>query len=254
MAGLRPTAAATARCLFARQTATPRTFSTTAAAARQTPTHLKVDREAVPDYPYGEFRWYKQRNSGLYGTAKIRYGNTVSQPRQIKTRTQWRPNRHTKRLWSPSLGMFIRTRLTAHVLKTIDRLGGIDAYLLGTKARRIKELGPAGWRLRWKVMQSPAVQERWAREREALGLPPKDSSAAALEEIAALEGAPSAEDMREIDAMLERGDEFVIGEEVVVEERFMAEEPASAVEEAREAAQEVLDEVKQEGEVKRKTP
>ncbi|KAH6639937.1 ribosomal L28 family-domain-containing protein, partial [Truncatella angustata] len=127
----------------------------------------------VPDYPYGPFRWYKQRNSGLYGTSKIQFGNTVSEPHMIKSATSWRPNRHTKRLWSPALNMFVRTRLTAHVLKTVDKLGGIDEYLLGTKQRRVRELGPAGWRLRWKVMQSAPVQERWAREREALGLPPK---------------------------------------------------------------------------------
>lgn len=247
MAALRPTAAPT-RCLLAlSQTASApsRAFSTTAPRSRQTPTHLKVPFERVPDYPYGPFRWYKQRNSGLYGTSKIRFGNTVSEEHNIKVRTQWRPNRHTKRLWSPSLNMFIRTRLTAHVLKTIDRLGGIDEYLLGTKQRRIKELGPAGWRLRWKVMQSAPVQEKWAREREALGLPPKGP---AVDDLGL---APSPEDMAEIDAMLERGDEFVIGEEVDGE-NFMAEEPMSRVEEAREAAQETLGEFKNGEEVKRK--
>ncbi|KAK6065325.1 54S ribosomal protein L24, mitochondrial [Seiridium cupressi] len=244
MATLRPTAAP-ARCLLTQTSATCRAFSTTSSLARQTPTHLKVPLERVPDYPYGPFRWYKQRNSGLYGTSKIRFGNTVSEPRMIKQPTQWRPNRHTKRLWSPSLNMFIRTRLTAHVLKTIDRLGGIDEYLLGTKQRRVKELGPAGWRLRWKVMQSGPVQEKWAREREALGLPPKGFV------VEGAEVTPSPEDIAEIDAMLERGDEFVIGEEVV-SERFMAEEPVSRAEEARNAAQEVLDEIKSEGELKRK--
>ncbi|KAH8647118.1 ribosomal L28 family-domain-containing protein, partial [Xylariales sp. PMI_506] len=113
---------------------------------------------------------YKQRNSGLYGGARIRFGNTISEKWNIKAPAQWKPNRHTKRLWSPALGMFIRTRLTTRVLKTIDKLGGIDEYLLGTKSARIKDLGPAGWRLRWKVMQSPAIQEKWAKEREALGL------------------------------------------------------------------------------------
>lgn len=238
MAALRPMAAPATRCLLVQSsssstsTASRASFSTTAAASRQTPTHLKVPFEKVPDYPYGPFRWYKQRNSGLYGTSKIRFGNTVSQPHNIKQPTSWRPNRHTKRLWSPSLNMFIRTRLTAHVLKTVDRLGGIDEYLLGTKQRRIKELGPAGWRLRWKVMQSAPVQEKWAREREALGLPPKGADA--LLEDAGV--APSPEEVAEIDAMLERGDEFVIGEEVV-EEKFMAEEPVGKVTEARNTPQ-----------------
>jgi large subunit ribosomal protein L28 len=247
MAALRPTTAPMTRCLRLLPASAPtcRSFSTTSPTSRQTPTHLKVPFERVPDYPYGPFRWYKQRNSGLYGTSKIRFGNTVSEEHNIKQPTSWRPNRHTKRLWSPSLGMFVRTRLTAHVLKTIDKLGGIDEYLLGTKQRRIKELGPAGWRLRWKLMQSAPVQERWAREREALGLPPKGA------EVDEAELVPSPEDAAEIDAMLERGDEFVIGEEAP-QENFMAEEPVSRAEEARNVAQEVLEDAKGEDVVKMK--
>jgi large subunit ribosomal protein L28 len=236
MASLRPTtsAAFSARCLLQSTTTTQstRAFGTTPAAARQTPTHLKVPFEQVPDYPYGPFRWYKQRNTGLYGGAKIRFGNTVAEQYGNKARTHWKPNRQTKRLWSPALGMFVRTRLTTQVLKTVDKLGGIDEYLLGTKARRVKELGPAGWRLRWKVMQSPVVQERWAREREALGLPPRTPAADA-------EAAPSAEEISEIDAMLEREEEFVIGEPEEAEAQFMVEEPKSSAEQARDGAQDV---------------
>ncbi|KAK8135089.1 hypothetical protein PG984_007101 [Apiospora sp. TS-2023a] len=222
MASLRPV---TSRCLFAAAsaktttstvaatfaTSSRRTFTTTAPTQRQTPTHLTVPKEQIPDYPYGPFRTYKQRNSGLYGTSKIRFGNTISAKWQIKAATHWKPNRHTKRLWSPSLNMFVRTRLTTGVLRTIDKLGGIDNYLLGAKARRLKELGPAGWRLRWKVMQSGPVQERWAREREAMGLPPKAHDLL----VAELGGgsAPSAELMGEMDRMLAQEEEFVIGEE-----------------------------------------
>ncbi|KAK7919894.1 54S ribosomal protein- mitochondrial [Apiospora marii] len=220
MASLRPI---TSRCLFAAASSKPstvaatavvassrRTFTTTPPAQRQTPTHLTVPKEQIPDYPYGPFRTYKQRNAGLYGTSKIRFGNTVSAKWHIKAATHWKPNRHTKRLWSPSLHMFVRTRLTTGVLRTVDKLGGIDNYLLGAKARRLKELGPAGWRLRWKVMQSAPVQERWAREREALGLPPKAHDLL----VAELGGeAPSAELMGEMDRMLAQEEEFVIGEE-----------------------------------------
>jgi large subunit ribosomal protein L28 len=213
-----------------------RTFCTTPCQARQTPTHLKVPFEKVPDYPYGEFRWYKQRNVGLYGNSKIRFGNTIAPKYNRKSVTHWKPNRQMKRLWSPALGMFIRTRLTTGVLKTVDKLGGIDNYLLGTKARRVKDLGPAGWRLRWKLIQSPAIQEQWAAEREAMGLPPK----MAAEEEA---GAPSAEEMSEVDAMLAREDEFVLGD-VEEGELFMAEEPQYAADEAREKSQEALEEMK----------
>ncbi|ORY58563.1 uncharacterized protein BCR38DRAFT_447658 [Pseudomassariella vexata] len=208
--------------LLARPTLTLpiRTFTTSTPQQRQTPTHLTVPFDQVPDYPYGPFRWYKQRNVGLYGHAKIRFGNTVSKPHNIKRPTQWRPNRHTKRLWSPALGMFIRTRLTTQVLKTVDKLGGIDEYLMGTKQRRIKELGPAGWRLRWKVMQSPFIQEKWAREREALGLPPKETQM-----VAGLggEGEPTVAEMNVVDGMLQRGEEFVLGEEDVLDREAVGE-------------------------------
>ena len=209
-----------------------RAFSTTPAAHRQTPTHLKVPFEQVPDYPYGPFRWYKQRNVGLYGTSKVRFGNTIAAKYGNKSWTMWRPNRHTKRLWSPALGAFIRTRLTAGVLRTVDKLGGIDNYLLGTKARRVKELGPAGWRLRWKVMQSPAVQARWAAERAAMGLPPKALSFSS--DDAAAGPQPSADEMAALDAMLARGDEFVIGDVQEGENVFI--DAATADADARKAA------------------
>ncbi|KAJ4385920.1 hypothetical protein N0V85_007985 [Neurospora sp. IMI 360204] len=125
----------------------------------------------IPAYPYGPRRVYHQSNTGLYGSALIRFGNNVSKRNEIKTRRKWRPNVQQKRLWSKSLGVFVRTRVTTRVLRTIDKVGGLDEYLLGHKAARVKELGPWGWMLRWRIMQTPEVRERFAKEREALGLP-----------------------------------------------------------------------------------
>lgn len=203
---------------FSSPAVTTRALSTTASLRRQTPSHLTVPTDEVPDYPYGRFYEYKQRNEGLYGRGKIRFGNVVAPKYKNKSRTSWLPNRHTKRFWSPALNGFIRTRVTARVLHTIDLLGGIDEYLLGSKAKRIKELGPAGWALRWKIIQTDAVQARFARERAALGLPPKnaDDAAAATTfpaELAAQGLEPEAV-LSQVDAMLQREDEFVIGEPV----------------------------------------
>ncbi|KAI1361401.1 hypothetical protein F5Y08DRAFT_314881 [Xylaria arbuscula] len=192
-----------------------RSLSTTTPLSRQTPSHLTVPKDLVPDYPYRRFQTYKQRNSGLYGRSKIRFGNTVAPKYKNKSRTSWLPNRHTKRLWSPSLNAFIRTRMTASVLHTIDLLGGIDEYLLGSKAKRIKELGPAGWALRWKIIQTPAVQARFAKERAALGLPPKENAEIAVDAEFPIELAAEGLTAEAVDAMLERDEEFVIGEPVV---------------------------------------
>ncbi|KAI2602494.1 ribosomal L28 family-domain-containing protein [Hypoxylon sp. NC1633] len=205
---------------FIQNPAYRRPLSTTTSLFRQTPSYLTVPADRVPEYPYGRFRTYKQANQGLFAGSKIRFGNVVAEEYGNKSRTTWLPNRHTKRLWSPSLGAFIRTRLTARVLHTIDHLGGIDEYLLGSKAQRIKELGPAGWALRWKIIQTPAVQERFARERAALGLPPKTEGDELLHEPIA--GAV----LSEVNGMLERGDEFVIGE-VQTNEKFVRQDAVS---------------------------
>ncbi|KAG6990914.1 50S ribosomal protein l24 [Physcia stellaris] len=124
-----------------------------------------------PPYPYGASQNYKQRNLGLYGTSQIRFGNTVSTKNSIKTRRVWKPNVHSKRLWSDALSRFVRVRVQARVLRTIDKVGGLDEYLLGDTPGRIKELGPAGWALRWRLLGTERVRGRYRAERRRLGLP-----------------------------------------------------------------------------------
>ena len=123
-------------------------------------------------------------NAGLYGGATILYGNMVSEKNEHKTRRRWIPNAHRKKLWSELLGQFIQVRLTLRVLRTIDKVGGIDEYLLGSDSpARIKALGVAGWDLRWKVMQTEGYQERIKRERRRLGLPAEGWKEAEKERI-----------------------------------------------------------------------
>lgn len=56
------------------------------------------------------------------------------------------------------------------MLRTVDKVGGLDEYLLGEKPARLKELGMAGWKLRWRIMQSGMVQRRFNMQRVAMGL------------------------------------------------------------------------------------
>jgi large subunit ribosomal protein L28 len=124
----------------------------------------------IPAYPYGEHRLFKQANKGLYGEQMIRFGNNVSKDTETKTRRKWQPNVLSKSLYSVALKKRIKLRVTAKVLKTMDREGGLDEYLLKDNVARIKELGPMGWALRWTLMQKPEVIERLRADAAALGL------------------------------------------------------------------------------------
>ncbi|GAB0135187.1 hypothetical protein EsDP_00003533 [Epichloe bromicola] len=151
-----------------------RSFTTTAPRHTKTIKPHRLPSDLIPPYPYGERRVYKQSNRGLYGSARIRFGNNVVERHNNKSRRFWRPNVHVKAFFSPALGARVKTRLTLRVLKTIRREGGIENYLLKSKPARIKELGPGGWNLRWILMQTQAVQHRLNEERVTLGLAPKE--------------------------------------------------------------------------------
>ncbi|KAM0254661.1 hypothetical protein ACHAQJ_006571 [Trichoderma viride] len=155
-------------------TASTATFSTTSPRSTKTVKPHRLPSDLIPPYPYGERRVYKQSNNGLYGSARIRFGNNVAEKHNNKSRRFWRPNVHVKTFLIPALGARIKTRLTLRVLKTIRREGGLENYLLKSKPARLKELGPGGWNLRWLLMQSRGVQQRFNDERVALGLEPRE--------------------------------------------------------------------------------
>lgn len=60
-------------------------------------------------------------------------GNRVSHANN-KTKRRFEPNLQSKRLWSPSLGRFVRLRISAAGLKNINKLG-IDAVLADMRKR-----------------------------------------------------------------------------------------------------------------------
>jgi large subunit ribosomal protein L28 len=210
-----------------------RSFTCTARTlAKSTKQRLAHEHSAIPSYPYGSSQFYKQSNFGLYGLQKIRFGNKVSEKNEIKTRRHWRPNVQRKKLYSASLGRYIRLRITAKVLRTVDKSGGLDEYLLGEKAQRIKELGMGGWKLRWRIMQTDMVKERFRQQRAQLGLEEREEvyygsngNLITKEEVM--------EEVRRYDRELAKEAEIDVGEEAEAEaeaaaagEGFMAEEQA----------------------------
>ena len=60
------------------------------------------------------------------------------------------------------------------MLRTIDKVGGLDEYLLGDKTARIKELGVSGWNLRCQLMATKVVQRKLNAQRKTMGLPEID--------------------------------------------------------------------------------
>jgi len=99
-----------------------------------------------------------------------------------------------KRLWSFALSRFIQVKVTTRVLRTIDKCGGLDEYLLGEKSARIKELGIKGWELRWRIMQTKWWAKRVRMEKEAMGITQYDRL---MERDMAMEEAERAEQRAE---------------------------------------------------------
>lgn len=134
----------------------------------------KIDyRDALkdlPPYPYGLNHNHGASNLGLYGGLLPRSGNNVSKITETKTRRKWLPNIQNKRLWSGALGRYVRLRVATRVLRTIDKVGGLDEYVLGEKSARIRELGLRGWVLRWQIMGTDWYKARRKEEAKASGL------------------------------------------------------------------------------------
>ena len=59
----------------------------------------------------------------------VQAGNNVSHANN-KTRRRFLPNIQERRLYSEALGRSVRLRIATNTLRTIEKRGGLDAYLL----------------------------------------------------------------------------------------------------------------------------
>ncbi|EXJ89475.1 hypothetical protein A1O3_02542 [Capronia epimyces CBS 606.96] len=136
----------------------------------------------MPPYPYGKNHAFKEANFGLYGGATLQSGNKISKGRNKgKTLRKWFPNVRIETLRSEALDKELKIPVTARVRRTIQKCGGLDEYVTGTKPARIKELGLLGWKLRWLVMTSPKWQEKFAKQRKEHKLPNEFSPSGSFE-------------------------------------------------------------------------
>lgn len=63
-------------------------------------------------------------------------GNNVSHAHN-KTKRRFLPNLQNTSLFSDALGEMVRLRVTPKTIRTIERKGGLDAFLLGTPNRKL---------------------------------------------------------------------------------------------------------------------
>ncbi len=89
------------------------------------------------------------RSCDLTGKS-VMTGNNRSHA-ENKTRRVFRPNLVRASLYSEALGQSIRLRLSANALRTVEKRGGIDAFLLNQPDRKLPD--PAR-RLKRRVMKA----------------------------------------------------------------------------------------------------
>lgn len=77
---------------------------------------------------------------------------------------------------------------------TVDKVGGLDNYILGSKPARLEELGPTGWKLRYRLLNSKAVQNMHEEERLKLGIPELEAAVAEAKAAAEAAEAKAAEE------------------------------------------------------------
>jgi large subunit ribosomal protein L28 len=109
---------------------------------------------------------------GLYDGKDIGSGNNVSFSMR-HTRRKFRPNVHIKRVYSEILDAMIPFHLTTSALRSIDKAGGLDNYLLTSEYVKEGE----GLKIKkaiLKRLKNQAYFARKAAEREADSAGPSD--------------------------------------------------------------------------------
>jgi large subunit ribosomal protein L28 len=91
------------------------------------------------------------RRCGISGKG-VMTGNNVSHAHN-KTRRRFLPNLQDTSLFSDALGYPVRLRVTTYAVRTIEKKGGLDAFLLATADR---ELAPEYRRLKKRIQKAAA--------------------------------------------------------------------------------------------------
>ncbi|WFD45069.1 hypothetical protein MPSI1_003746 [Malassezia psittaci] len=83
---------------------------------------------------------FKRAQRGLYDGKILQFGNSIPNSRHKTPRT-WEPNVQNKTLWSDTMQVWVRSRITTAALRSIKKHGGFDQYLAKTKDTHLGEFG-----------------------------------------------------------------------------------------------------------------
>lgn len=113
----------------------------------------------------GACRYRSNRSRrGLYDGKDVRSGNNVSFSMRA-TKRKFKPNVFCKRVYSEVLDEMVRFHLTTSALRSIDKVGGLDNYLLSSKYVTSGE----GKEIKERILAKLAFEERQkARELKAV--------------------------------------------------------------------------------------
>lgn len=137
------------------------------------PTNIRsYPAQAVPSFQHdeiGQIRFRSNRSRrGLYDGKDIRAGNSLSFSMKANKR-KFKPNVFLKRVYSETLDEMVRFHLTASALRSIDKAGGLDNYLL--KSKHVTE--GEGLAVKKRILMKLKQQEKsqaWVAE--SIGLAP----------------------------------------------------------------------------------
>ncbi len=87
---------------------------------------------------------------------RAQVGHNVSHANN-RSKRRFRPNLQIASLLSDALGRTVRVRLSVNGLRTVEKRGGLDAYLLGTHA---DTLDADGIKLKRRIKKALARKER----------------------------------------------------------------------------------------------
>ncbi|KAF6142358.1 hypothetical protein GIB67_002336 [Kingdonia uniflora] len=107
---------------------------------------------------------------GIFAGRHIQFGDQISENGGNRSKRSWKPNIQDKRLFSYIHNDHIRLKVSTHALRCIDKVGGIDEYLLKTPYQKMEsETG-----LLWKTK----IQKMYGKleEMEAAGIPTKNGA------------------------------------------------------------------------------